>query len=452
MPGTRLSPLDASFLEVESDTAHMHVGWVATFDPPEEGPTPSFEGLRDHIAGRLCRAPRYRQRLEPVPLGLREPLWVDDDRFDIRNHVRRTRAPDLGTAAEEVMSVPLHRDRPLWEIHIADRLEGGGLGMVGKAHHCLVDGVAAVELAGLLLDPTPEVPPPSDDGWRPSAAPGTLQRLAGGALDLARDQATLLRTPAALARSPGRLLGEARRVTSALGDALRPSPPAPVLNDPISPRRRLEPLARPLDDLRTIRRRYGTTLNDVLLAATAGGMRRFLENRGQVPIPLKAMVPVNLRTEGEAGELGNRISFIFVDLPCDLEDPADRLLAIHQATRDRKRAGEPDGADTVMRAIGKAPRPVQQVFAHLAASTRAFNLVVSNIPGPREPLYMRGCRLREAFPVVPLADRHALSVGMTSICDEACFGLYADCEALPDVAVLAEEIDEEIDALLTLSR
>jgi WS/DGAT/MGAT family acyltransferase len=440
---------------VESNTAHMHVGWVATFDPPEEGPPPSFEELRDHIARRLCRAPRYRQKLEPVPLGLSEPLWVDDESFDIANHVRRLDAPDLGTAAEQVMSVPLRRDRPLWEIHIADRLEDEGIGMVGKAHHCLVDGIAAVELAALLLDPTPESPALPEDGWRPAPSPGALQRLGGGALDLARDQVGLLREPVRLVRSPGRVAGwarEARRAASALGDALRPSPPAPVLNEPISPRRRLEPLARPLDDLRTIRRRFGTTLNDVLLATTAGGMRRFLENRGQLPVPLKAMVPVNLRTQGEQADMGNRISFIFVDLPCDLEDPAERLLAVHHATRSRKQAGEPDGADAILRAVGHAPRPLQQAVAHLTASSRAFNLVVSNIPGPREPLYMRGCRLREAFPVVPLADRHALSVGMTSICGEACFGLYADSESLPDVDVLAEEIDEEIDALLALSR
>lgn len=154
----RLTALDASFLTTESDSAHMHVGWAAVFAPPEDAPPPSFAELRDHIAARLGRAPRYRQRLAPDPLSLEAPAWIDDADFDITRHVRRQRAEDLDEVADTVMSTPLDRERPLWEIAVADRLADGRVGIVGKAHHCMVDGIAAVELAALLLDPSPDPP------------------------------------------------------------------------------------------------------------------------------------------------------------------------------------------------------------------------------------------------------------------------------------------------------
>src|SRR3954449_4678456 len=180
MPEPRLSPLDASFLEVESATAHMHVGWAATFLPPEDGPRPTFEDLRAHIAARLGRAPRYRQRLARVPLGLHEPAWVDDDDFDLDHHLLPAHSPDLPSIVDAVMSVPLERDRPLWEMWIAPELEDGSIGLVGKAHHCMVDGIAAVELGTLLLDLEPEPSPRSANGWRPRPAPNALELLAQG--------------------------------------------------------------------------------------------------------------------------------------------------------------------------------------------------------------------------------------------------------------------------------
>src|SRR5919108_1270897 len=172
MPATRLSPLDASFLAVESPTAHMHVGWAAKFKPPEHGPRPTFEELQKHIQGRLCRDERYRQKLAPVPFGLHAPLWTDDECFDVEEHVVRAESDHIGEVIDSCMSRPLDHTRPLWQLCIADRLDDGGIGVVGKAHHCMVDGIAAVELAALLLDPTPEPPPPEPDGWRPEPAPG----------------------------------------------------------------------------------------------------------------------------------------------------------------------------------------------------------------------------------------------------------------------------------------
>jgi WS/DGAT/MGAT family acyltransferase len=456
MPATaRLSALDASFLEIESENAHMHVGWVATFLPPADGTMPTFEELRDHVADRLCRAPRYRQRLAGVPLGLNSPSWVDAESFDITEHVLHSTSRDVRELADMAFSVPLNRDRPLWELWIADQLADNRIGIVGKAHHCLVDGIAAVELAGLLLDPSPDAAAPDSEPWSPRRAPGALDRVAGGVRDLMNGPAEMVRGSARAVRRPRSLLSfadEARRAAGALAGSLDPAPAAPLFNEPISPLRRLALLSRPLEDLKTIKRSFDTTLNDVVLAVCAGGVRDFMLSRGTKPERLKTMVPVNVRGDAAAADLGNRISFIFVDLPCDEADPVARLRRVHAATTSRKAAGNPRGADSVLRALGLAPRPVQQIAAHAAASPRAYNLVISNIPGPPLPVWMRGCRLEAAHPVIPLSDRHALSIGLTTIGDGAHFGVYCDRKRIPDADVLAERIDLAVDELLALAR
>src|SRR3954468_9404162 len=199
MAATRLTTLDASFLEVESPSAHMHVGWAATFAPPEGRPRPRFEDFRDHVAGRMSRAPRYRQRLAPVPLGVHDPVWVDDEEFDVDRHVIPSTCGDLARLTDRVLSRQLQRDRPLWELWIADELDDGRIGVVGKAHHAMVDGVAAVELASLLLDPTPDPPSPEPDDWQPRPPPASAALLVDGVLDRARDAFDLARMPLALA-------------------------------------------------------------------------------------------------------------------------------------------------------------------------------------------------------------------------------------------------------------
>jgi WS/DGAT/MGAT family acyltransferase len=253
------------------------------------------------------------------------------------------------------------------------------------------------------------------------------------------------------ARHPRSLPPGAARGVRALVDALRPATPDPELNPPISPRRHLARAHRPLGDLKRVKRRFDATINDVLLAAAAGGIRLLFEQHGRVPTPLKAMVPVSMRAQRAQADLGNEISFVFVDLPCDEPDPALRLRTVMAEIGDCKRDGRPEGADLVLRAFGYAPRTVQKALAHLVAGPRAFNLVVSNIPGPRESLYLLGCELEEAYPVVPIADRHALSIGMTTIKDEACFGIYADCEALPDADLLADCIDASVEELMEIA-
>jgi diacylglycerol O-acyltransferase / wax synthase len=450
MSTTHLSALDASFLEVESPSAHMHVGWAAVLDPPRDGSAPGFDRLTEHIRGRLRRAPRFRQMLRPVPFGLSTPRWVDDPGFDLSRHLIEARSGQLSEIVDACMSQKLRRDRPLWQMWVAPRLRDGRVGLVAKLHHCMVDGIAAVELGSLLLDPEPEPPPPQPDEWEPTPGPSALGLVATGALDLARDQLKLASIPARVAASPRRargLVARGGRAFAALADSARPARISAALNPPISPRRHLGRIERPVDDLLEIKRSLGVTLNDVVLAAVTSGVRRWIADRGERPMTVKAMVPVNVRDDGDDELLGNRISFMFVDLPCEEPDPIRRLRHLHAETDERKRRGIPDGAGDVLDLFSLSPPPVQRLVSRLLASPRAFNLVVSNIPGPPEAAYICGCRLREAYPVVPIADQHALSVGFTTIADRACFGLYADPAALPDVDELAACIDAAIEEL-----
>jgi diacylglycerol O-acyltransferase len=451
---TRLSALDASFLAVETPAAHMHLGWVAHLTGLEGRRAPSFEEVREHIARRLDAAPRYRQRLVSVPLGVHDPVWADDPDFRIERHVLRAGSSDVGVVADAVMSRPLARDRPLWEMWISEDGDGDGFTVVGKAHHCMVDGLAALELGMALLDPEPDAPRDPSGAHETMPAPAPIPLLARAVVDRVSQQLDVARAGLGLARSPGRLLAtpaEITRAGRALVHAILPVAPASPLNRPSSPSRHLAILCRPLDDLRTIKNRHRTTVNDVLLAAVAGGLRAFFAERGEDTIDLKSMVPVSVRGHNAAGALGNRISFLFTHLPCAEPDPLVRLRRINAVTARLKAAHEAEGSDAALQALAHAPRTVQRVASHLVASPSAFNLVVSNIPGPPEPLYMLGCELTHAYPVVPLAEGHALSIGMTTIQHEACMGLYADRQTLPDVDRLAGHIDSAVDELLDLS-
>jgi diacylglycerol O-acyltransferase / wax synthase len=444
----RLTALDASFLEVESAAAHMHVGWAALFAPPDDGPAPSFDELRDHVAARLGRAPRYRQRLADVPLAMTDPVWVDAPEFDIEHHVRRAPAGDFQEAIDDVLSVPLDRERPLWELWIADDLDDGRIGAIGKVHHCMVDGIAAVELSSLMLDACPD-PPAEADSWQALRPPGALELATDAFAGRAAQAAALARLPLRVAGRPALAVDTAVRVLRAARSSLRPARHT-ALNEPISSRRHLGRARRALDDLRAVKRDHDATVNDVLLAAAAGGLRRVLIARGEAPAPLKAMVPVSVRNDN-GGKFGNRISFVFVELPCDDDDPTRRLARVKKSMDARKAGGEPQGGDVLLTALEYAPRPVQHLAAHLVASPRTFNLVVSNIPGPPLPLYMRGCRLEEVYPVVPLADNHGVSIGMTTVEGEACFGIYADAQTVPDADALAAAIAESVDELVELT-
>jgi diacylglycerol O-acyltransferase / wax synthase len=447
----RLSALDASFLAVEGPAAPMHVGWVAVFDPPERGPRPGFDELFEHIGGRLGRAPRYRQRLAEVPFALHDPVWVDDARFDPREHLLQGDGEDLGALVDSVLSSPLRRGRPLWEISIADGLPDGHVALVGKMHHCMVDGAAVVELGNLLLDADPDgwSEASADRAWSPAPLPSAVERLARAAVERAGDGAALALAPARIASSPRRLRG-LPGVARTLAHTLLPPAPSSALNRPGSARRHHVRVTRRVDEIRTVRRRFRVTPNDVVLAACAGALRRFAERRGEPPQALKAMVPADVRSSRDEAGTGNRISFLFIELPCDEPDPVERLRAVNRATAQRRRDGEADDLDAVFRGLARTPSPLQRALAHGFAHPRLFNLTISSVPGPAVPRYLRGCRLREVHSAVPLAGRHALSIGVVTVAGNACFGITADAEILPDAGALAADLDAAIDELLLI--
>src|SRR5690349_12563204 len=315
MPPQRLSALDASFLDVETPSAHMHLGWAATFEPAE-GRAPGFDELHARLETRLAKTPRFRQKLAPVPLGISEPVWVDDDEFDPGRHLIRDTSADISEVVEHAMSSPLERDRPLWEMWIADELADGRVGLVGKMHHCMVDGIAAVELASLLFD-TGGDDETTDGGWRSPPPPPTGRELVrSGASATVRDAASAARSLLGTMTSPTRMLSlgtDAIHAASVVARTLVPAPSVPLSGVPVSPERHLGTLSCEVAELRRVRTRFDCTLNDVLLAAVAGGVRRFLMRLGEPPERLRTLVPVNVRPVHEGPDLGNRISFMLVD-------------------------------------------------------------------------------------------------------------------------------------------
>ncbi len=455
MTAERLSALDASFLAVEGPRTPMHVGWVALLEPPEAEPRPGHGELAEHVAQRLAGARRYRQRLAEVPFGLHEPVWADDPGYDPVRHLRHAPGEDLDAIVDRILSVPLPRDRPLWEIHVADELADGRIALVGKMHHCMVDGAAVAELGNRLLDREPadwRAPAELDgDGWVPAPAPSRRERLTRAVAERAGDGVALALAPARLAASPARvraLPAAAGRGVRTLGHTLLPPAPGSSLNRPGSARRRHVRTSRPLDDIRAVRRRFGVTPNDVVLAACAGGLRRFAQRRGEPPQRLKAMVPADVRTgEDDAGS-GNRIAFLFIALPCDEPDPVARLLEINRATAQRREDGEADDVDAAFRALARSPRSLQRALARAFGHPRLFNLTVSSVPGPAVPRFLRGCRLAAVHSAVPLAGRHAVSIGVVTVAGQACFGIYADAETLPDADALAADVHAALDELL----
>jgi diacylglycerol O-acyltransferase / wax synthase len=435
----RLSALDASFLAVETDTTPMHVGWVATFDEP----WPGFDALSEHIADRLSLAPRFRQRLAEVPLGVHDPVWADDPHFDPAEHLHGATG-DVGTIADTVFSTPLRRDRPLWEITI---VEGDQPALVGKMHHCMVDGTAAVQLTNLLLDAEPDAANGERAEWTPVPEPSAPERFARGMLDRTGDVAALALAPARLATAPHRLPGAlARGVRTGARTLLPPASGSPF-NQPGTAHRHHVRVTRSLDEIRAVRRRFRTTPNDVLLAAVAGALRGYFIERGDDPQRLKTMVPADVRASDDA-DTGNRISFLFLELPCDEPDAVARLQRVHEATATRADDGTAEALDFAFRALARTPGPLQHALAQAFAHPRLFNLTVSAVPGPAVPRYLRGCRLREVHSSVPLAARHALSIGFVTVAGNACMGITADPAIVPDADAIAPHFDAALDELL----
>jgi diacylglycerol O-acyltransferase len=451
----RLSGLDARFLYIEDRTAHMHVGAVAVF----EGRAPPYRDLIALIASRLDRAPRYRQRLAFVPLDLGRPVWIDDANLDLEYHVRHTGLPPPGgeealkKLAGRVFAQRLDRYRPLWELWLVEGLGEDRFALISKTHHCMVDGVAGADLAAVLMGKDPSQVTPSEPApWKPRRAPD----LAGLVRSAVTDQVThpfqMLRD----ALQPG---SRARRTLVEVGAGLKPlvglsrlgRAPASSLNRPIGPHRRWEMVSLELDAVKAVRDAVGGTVNDVLLAVVAGALRVLLTTRGEeLPATVRAMIPVSVRGTDSAGELGNRITAIFCDLPVGEANAAERVRCVTREMNALKESGQAVGALAWTHLGGLAPPPVLAQVARFQSTYRYMNLVVTNIPGSKDPIYLLGREMREWYPLVPLAQGQTLGIAIQSYHGRIGIGLLGDAEALRDLPVLARAIPaalEELEAL-----
>ena len=463
----RLSPLDVSFLYFEEPTTPMHVGGVAVFEVPEEGF--DLDRLVGLITQRIAFVPRYRQRIKWVPGRLANPVWVDDEDFDISYHVRRSALPRPGSDAQlaelvaRVQSRPLDRSRPLWEMYLVEGLAENRFAIISKTHHAMVDGVAAVDIGQVILDSNPVPRDPPMDTWRPAPEPSWAELVAGAVAENVRRPAAAIDSlrggVSEVLHTAGKFAGAAGGLLAAATSAARPAPESP-LNVPIGEQRRYAMTALSLDDHRRIRKAHDCTVNDVVLATVAGALRAWLLTRGEKvssSTTVRALVPVSVRPpqdDGGGALSGNRVSSYLVDLPVGEPSAVMRLHQVSYRMQAHKETGQAVGAEALAGLAGFAPPTMHSLGARVASglSKRWFNLVVTNVPGPQQPLYAANARMLAAYPVVPLAKAQALSIGLTSYDGRVFYGLNADRDAMPDVGVLAQCLEDALTELLETVR
>jgi diacylglycerol O-acyltransferase len=452
----RLTGLDSSFLHLEDGATHMHVAGVAIL----EGRAPTYDELIEHILSRLHLIPRYRQRLAFVPFGQGRPVWVDDPHFNVAFHVRHTALPSPGGDEQlkrlcgRIFSQALDRSRPMWELWLVEGLADDRFALLFKTHHALVDGISGVDIATVLFDTSPEparVAPERERAPRP--LPTDAQLLADALLERATAPAEIVRSLRAALRGPRQVAGKLAGAVYGLGAiaraGLQTAPPSP-LNVRIGPHRRFTWVRADLQQFKDVKNTLGGTVNDVVLAAVAGALGRYLRRRDE-PVDgtvLRAMVPVSVRADVERGALGNRVAAMWAGLPIGEADPITRLQTISAEMSGVKESGQAIGAQVLTELTGFAPPTIMAQAARVSAHQRLFNLVVTNVPGPQFPLYMLGRRLQEMFPMVPLAANQALGVAIMSYDGQLSFGLNADYDALRDVESLADDLTEAIAELL----
>jgi diacylglycerol O-acyltransferase / wax synthase len=456
-----LSPLDATFLELEDadPTAHMHIGGLLVFDALPGGGTPSLTRVRRHLERRLGSLPRYRQRLSRRATGgLRWPEWEPDERFDIAAHVTRAALPKPGGEREllawaaDFWSHRLARSRPLWRAVLLEGLSGGRWALATKTHHCLVDGVGSVDAGTVLLDSEP-----NPVRWRPSAptelakptSANALRRLVGVPASAAHAAVDAVRHPAHAAHA----LDSARALVELLVRDELVAAPRTSLNVPLSEHRRLAVVELPLADIKAIKRALGGTVNDVVLALVTAGLRDLLLSRGETPPPsgVRAMVPVNVREAAEHLELGNRITSLFVHLPVSMPEARLRYRRVRAETMRLKVSHQAAGGRLLVDLAGLAPPALHSVVAQSLFATRLFNVTVTNVPGPPETLYAFGAPLRRIVPLVPLAAEHALAIAALSYDGTVFFCVHADRDAVPDADRVSAAIAAELEALAAVA-
>jgi diacylglycerol O-acyltransferase / wax synthase len=445
-PIDRLSALDAAFLDLDSDTAPLHVGWTIRVD----GRAPSLSALRRHVESRLEHVPRFRRRVVRPRLGLGDAHWADDASFDIARHIHAVALTAPGGPGEvralsgALLSRPLDECHPLWRMYLVTGVRGGGWAVIGQAHHALVDGIAAVEVAMLLFDAAGHTPMRfAPVRWQPQAPPSAP----AAAVSFARSRVV---GAARAARSAAATVGHGANVPTAVRQLAAPAP-ATALNRSATHRRAVGFGITSLETAREIGHRHGATINDVLLAAATTAIGRALRRRGERPPAVKVLVPVNVRVNGEGG-MGNRISFVTVGLPVAMTDPIQILRHVRTQTRARKNGDAAAPLEMVSEVAELLPGSARRLVARTAARAASFNAVVSNVPGPPVDLDLLGRRVTAIYPAVPFLQGHALSLGALSYRGRLHCGVYADADVVPDAAEVARDLERAFDAMRIVAR
>ena len=453
----RLTAVDASFLHNEHESSHMHVGGVTIF----EGPPPAIADFLDHIRSRLHLVPRYRQKLATPPLEAGRPLWIDDPTFNLEYHVRHTALPEPGgeeqllRLAARIFSQRLDRSKPLWETWMVEGLEHNRFALISKTHHALIDGIAGVDLLTVLFDLTPVPQTIETDGeeWVPRPEPSAAELVAAGVSGLLRTSLNMGARALSAAARPEAAVDRVRDAVEGVGEVawavLNRAPHTP-LNVEIGSHRRVAVVRCELDDFKAVKNALGGTVNDVVLTVVSGALREWLHSRGvrTEGLELRGLVPVSIRAEQEHDQLGNRIAAMRGPLPVYIEDPVARLRFVKQAMDGLKESKQAVGAEVLASVNNFAPPTILAQASRLNFSTRLFNLLVTNIPGPQFPLYLLGRELHDLFPIAFLPENHALAVAIMSYNGKLNFGLLADYDALPDVDVVQHGIEHALEELM----
>lgn len=455
----RMSPQDASFLWVEDDTNPMHVGSVAVF----EGPPPTYGDLVRMVVGKLHLVPRYRQKVRFVPLQLGRPVWVDDPHFQILYHIRHTAVPrpgadeQLRNLAGRVLAQHLDRTKPLWELWMVEGLRDDRWAMVSKTHHAMVDGVAGTDLMSVLFEQSPDAPLPKQTSWTPSREPSGAELLADAFADGVLSPVRRLQglpLAARLSRIDARETLKLWRGFAARWTVPKPTPSS--LNGPIGPHRRWNWFRSSLADVKEIRGVLGGTINDVVLTVITRGFRDLLLERGESVDGkvVRTLVPVSVRGPEERGTLNNRVSGLFPDLPVGIRDPVERLEVIRRQMTGLKESRQAVAGDVLTRMAGFAPPMWLALSARMGTSLpqRLIQTVTTNIPGPQTPLYVRGRRLEDCYPYVPIGGQVRIGIAIFSYAGQLNYGATGDYDSVPDLDVLCKGIEVGTEELLEIAR
>lgn len=449
----RLSPLDTTFLLLERDGQPMHIGGLMVFD----GPAPTYEDLCAYLDSRLDAVPRYRQRIQTVPMDIGQPVWVDDEDFELEYHVRHTAVPKPGAYAEiqrlasRLLSQRVDLDRPLWEMWLVEGLTDGRWALINKAHHAMIDGLSGHDIMEVILDPTPQGRQTPPSRWNPEPGPNTVGLVADALVDSVKRPGEHLGRILERATRPKELVEHvAVRTLGSKNFGQRMLATETVLGGSNSPHRRWGWVQSDLQVLKDAKNTFGGTVNDVILSCVTGGFRELLIGRGidTRPLEIHSMIPVSMRKPGDASG-GNEVSAMFAVLPVGIEDPVERLHAVTRQMNRVKRSGTPLTVDSIIGLADFVPPALFAAAGRVAGRVdlRAFDTVTTNVPGPQVPLYLLGRQLETLIPFVPLASGVRISTAIASYNGTIAFGVTADYDSMRDLPVFLAGVQDTLDGL-----